>query len=226
MSRKVKVVITQEYEITLDVAENDDNLKIIDMLNFAYAELGKDLFAFEDSVYQNTKVIEIDNKSVYIEDGIIGNSGSDIILDGKCSELNVIFELKGVFNSKVIELCDAERIINNLKKINNLILFGEDLMSINNPYELTQDVKFNYPEFSANVLINKSSDILQSPEIDELAKRAELGIYLEDCRGFSTAISFPHKLFINKDELNESIYEETKIKPWSITIQQLKMQKH
>lgn len=99
MSRKVKVVINQEYEITLDVAENDDNLKIIDMLNFAYAELGKDLFAFEDSVYQNTKVIEIDDESVYIDNGIIGNSGSDIILDGKCSELNVPSELEANLES-------------------------------------------------------------------------------------------------------------------------------
>ena len=78
MSRKVKVVINQEYEITLDVAENDDNLKIIDMLNFTYAELGKDLFAFEDSVYQNTKVLEIDGESVYKVDKIIKNAPSEL----------------------------------------------------------------------------------------------------------------------------------------------------
>ena len=127
MSRKVKVVINQEYEITLDVAENDDNLKIIDMLNFAYAELGKDLFAFEDSVYQNTKVIEIDNESVYIENGIIGNSGSDIILDGKCSELKANLESTMQLKLNCVRLSDEIEVI---RFVNDEKICRENIINI------------------------------------------------------------------------------------------------
>lgn len=84
MDRKVKVLITQEYELTLTVNEASDHIEILNQLNYDYDCIGRGIIDIEGTEYQNTKVVEIDGVAVYIENGLICDSGNDIILDGQC----------------------------------------------------------------------------------------------------------------------------------------------
>ena len=81
-----KILIAQYYEVSLpEEFENKSPIDLLNTLNFMYDINGRNIIYSlgAEYGYKRTELLEIDDEPVYIEDGVVGNSGYNIILNGQ-----------------------------------------------------------------------------------------------------------------------------------------------